>query len=471
MSRILVLIFVLTVATRTEAQLQAQRITTGSTGFSQPLFGTVAPGGNASVLYVAEKGGTIRTINTASPTATPQAFFNYSSVSGNTFTTAGEGGLIGMAFHPDFATNRTFYTYTTADGGGNLRIDQFQTTTGGAVDYTSRINLLTIAHPGQTNHNGGWLGFKPGDSGNNLYIATGDGGSSNDPNNNSQNTSSLLGKILRVNVGSGVTAAGSAAGGYTIPTGNMTVNPNGNLVSPAPPTLTVAPEVFAYGLRNPFRNSFDRGSPTGVGRGNLYIGDVGQNTREEISFIASNRVNSPTLNQNAGSQNGINFGWRLREGNDFNPAYGTTNLRNDNVDPAFTYLHPSSSTPFFGNSVTGGYVYRGPAFADSTSTNGDLNGTYVFADYASNQIGTMRIDPVTGLPIPASVINRTSELTGSGAVIDGIASFAEDGFGNLYYINLNNGDIYRFVPTPEPILLFVVGGGLVLMTVRRKTTP
>jgi len=430
--------------TALQAQLRAQRITTGPTGFVQPLFGTTAPGGNSSTLYVVEKNGTIRTINTASPTATPQSFFNYTSVPGNTFNTDGEGGLLGLAFHPSYATNGRFYTFSTADGGNNLRVDQF-TASGGVVNVNSRVNVVTVPHPGQTNHNGGWIGFKPGDSGPNLYIATGDGGGSNDPNNNSQNTNSLLGKLLRVNVG----ATGLAtANTYGIPSGNMTMNPNGAIA--VNPTNAVRPEIFAYGLRNPFRNSFDRGSPTGVGQGNLWIGDVGQNAREEIDYLPANRVNGTS-----GPSAGINYGWRLREGNVQTPSVGGPTPV-DYVGPTFDYVRTNNAAPFFGSSVTGGYVYRGPAFPDATGTGGDLNGTYLFTDFISSQIGSFRTDPLTGEMIPGSVINRTSEIIGNlpaGQVLNGVATFAEDGNGKLYMMDLSNGDIFSIVPIPEPALL------------------
>lgn len=471
MPRVLALPLLLLLSVPAEAQLRAQRITTGSTGFSLPLYGTTAPGGSASTMFVVEQGGTVRTINTASPSATPQAFFNINSFSGTGFTSATNGGgneqgLLGLAFHPNYASNGLFYAYYTSGSGANIRVnvDQFSAP-GGVVNTASRTNVLSIAHPSQTNHNGGWIGFKPGDTGPNLYIATGDGGSGNDPPNNSQNTSSLLGKMLRVNVGAnGI----STPGGYTIPAGNMTVNPNGNLTNPAPPTLTVAPEIFAYGLRNPFRNSFDRGDINGVGRGNLIIGDVGQSTREEINFIASNRVNSTVLNQSPGSQNGINFGWRVREGTVATPGVGSSELRNDSIEPVFDYVRTGTSgqLPFFGASVTGGYVYRGPAFADNSA---DLNGTYLFTDYISSQVGSFRIDPVTGAMIPGSLINRTNELVNNlpaGQTLSGVATFAEDGSGNLYMMDLSSGDVFRIVPVPEPTLLLPLA--LAFFAVRRK---
>ncbi|MFM9025725.1 MAG: PQQ-dependent sugar dehydrogenase [Planctomycetaceae bacterium] len=296
--------------------------------------------------------------------------------------------------------------------------------------------MISIPHPTNTNHNGGWIGFAPG-GGTVLSITTGDGGGSNDPANNSQNTNTLLGKLLRIDVGAGGLDFTSPAASYSIPAGNMTVNPNSNLASPAPPSLVVRPEIYAYGLRNPWRNAYDRLT------GDLYIADVGQGAREEINVIPAGRANTATLNQAAGSTNGINFGWRVREGTIATPSVGSSQLRNDDVAPVFDYVRSGTSgqLPFYGRSVTGGYIYRGPALHDFGM---NLDGTYLFADYVSNQIGSFRYD--VGMRALTDLRNRTSEIMGSlpaGVSLSGLASFAEDGLGNVYLLNASTGDVFR----------------------------
>ncbi len=420
-------------------QLAVKRITTGATGFSGPVFGVSAPG-DPNRLYVVEQGGQIRFIDTTSPTASPRPFFALTNANfpNTNLTTGGEQGLLGLAFHPEYQSNGLFYTYSTANSGNDLRVDQFRAVNG-VVQTGLRRTVLSIPHPNDTNHNGGWIGFSP-TGGTALYVATGDGGGGNDPANNSQSTGSLLGKMLRIDVGAAGLPFDGQTGGYTIPAGNMTVNPNGNLTSPAPPTTTVRPEIYAYGLRNPWRNSFDRLT------GDLYIGDVGQGAREEINVIPAGRQNTATLDRTAGSLNGINFGWRLREGTIATPTVGSSQLRYDNVQPVFDYVRNGTTgqLPFSGRSVTGGYVYRGDGFHDGGI---DLDGTYLFADYVSNQIGSFRYDATTGTL--ADLKNRTTEIRASlpsGTNLSGMASFAEDGAGNLYILSATSGDIFRIVP-------------------------
>lgn len=420
------------------AQLVAQRITSGPTGFTAPIYGASAPG-DPTTLYVVQQGGQIRAIDTGSPSATPRSFLSLTNTNfpSSNLTTGGEQGLLGLAFHPGYATNGLFYAFYTANSGNDLRVDQFRAR-GGVVETgsTARRTVISIPHPTNTNHNGGWIGFAPG-GGTVLSIATGDGGGGNDPANNAQNTNSLLGKMLRIDVGPEGLDFGGSGSAYSIPAGNMTVNPNGTLASPAPPSLVVRPEIYAYGLRNPWRNSFDRLT------GDLYIADVGQGAREEINVIPAGRANTATLNQAAGSTNGINFGWRVREGTIATPSVGSSQLRHDDVAPVFDYVRSGTSgqLPFYGRSVTGGYVYRGPTLHDFGV---DLGGTYLFADYVSNQIGSFRYD--VGTRALTDLRNRTSEIMGSlpaGVSLSGLASFAEDGLGNVYLLNASNGDVFR----------------------------
>jgi len=420
------------------AQLVAQRITSGPTGFTVPIFGVSAPG-DPTTLYVVQQGGQIRAIDTTSAAATPRSFFSLTNTNfpNSNLTTGGEQGLLGLAFHPAYATNGLFYAFYTANSGNDLRVDQFRSS-GGVVQTgtAARRTVISIPHPTNSNHNGGWIGFAPG-GGTVLSIATGDGGSGNDPGNNAQNTNNLLGKLLRIDVGANGLDFTSPSAAYVIPAGNMTVNPNGNLSSPAPPSLAVRPEIYAYGLRNPWRNSYDRVT------GDLYIGDVGQGAREEINVIPAGRLNSATLDQASGSANGINFGWRVREGSIATPSVGSSQLRNDDVGPILDYVRSgvSGQLPFFGRSVTGGYVYRGPALHDAGT---DLDGTYLFADYVSNQIGSFRYD--AGTRSLTDLRNRTAELTAglpAGASLSALASFAEDGLGNVYLLNASSGDVFR----------------------------
>jgi glucose/arabinose dehydrogenase len=407
-----------------QAQIQAQIV---GTGFSQPLFAASAPG-DAGTLYVVQKGGAILPLNPQTG-AVGSALLNLSTVSGAGLITGGEGGLLGLAFHPDFQNNGLMYvnyTYNNGQTGGALRVEQYQVT-GGVADPVSRQTVIEIAHPNNTNHYGGWIGFNPmnGTSGGNsgqLFIMTGDGGGSNDPANNAQNLDVLLGKTLRLDVGSGLTAANP---NYAIPTGNMS-------------GTNVQPEIYSYGLRNPFRSSFDRQT------GNLYIGDVGQSAREEINFIAN------------GSAGGQNFGWRLREGTIQNPAAGIGGPRPaDNVEPIHDYVRS------LGGSVTGGYVYRGPALDDSGQP---LDGHYIFGDYVSGRIFSFEYNG----SFVTTAVDRTTELGFAAGDIN-VSSFAEDGHGNLYVIDYA-GTVYQIIPVPEPAMigLVLVGAMAVGMSLKRR---
>ena len=262
----------LLLASVAHAQLAVERITTGPTGFSQPLFGASAPGEPAT-LYVVQKGGLIRSIDLTSPTATPQPFLTLNNTNfpdTDLYSAGGLSGLLGLAFHPGYATNGIFYAYYTSGTNREFRLDQFRAVDG-VVETGVRKNVLTI--PGSSTgsesnlnlrHAGGWIGFSP-TSQSELTIAVGDGPyvfvGTPDPENNAQNTGNLLGAVLRIDVGATGLDFGDPAATYTIPAGNMTVNPNGNLASPAPPSLAVQPEIFAYGLRNPWPASYDRLGP------------------------------------------------------------------------------------------------------------------------------------------------------------------------------------------------------------------
>jgi hypothetical protein len=419
----------LATSTRSVGQLSFQQV---GTGFSQPLFLTSAPGDDPNQVYVVQKGGLIRTLNTATGAVGATPFLNLPTVLGaGQLLTGGEQGLLGMTFGPGYSNGNGFMyvNYVASNGGattgGDTRVDRF-TVSGGVVNTASRVNVLSFQQPNFTNHKGGWIGFGQD---NLLYIATGDGGSANDPGNRAQNLNEYLGKILRVNP-----STTPGVGGYTIP-GSNPFSGNAN-----PVTQTI----FAYGLRNPFRNSFDRLT------GNLYIGDVGQDTREEIDFIAS------------GSAGGQNFGWRALEGNGDNPGVSDPPPAGA-VPPIYDYTHASVGGAA---SVTGGYVYRAGDILDNGQL---LDGTYLFGDFVTGRIFSFRYNG-TSL---TDFRDRSAEMNSIGVLgTFSLSSFGEDNMGRLYAIDIG-GQIYRIVgPAPEPSTVALIGVGAGAMGVwnwrRRK---
>ncbi|MCE4557121.1 PQQ-dependent sugar dehydrogenase [Roseateles cellulosilyticus] len=355
-------------------------------GYTEPVFLT-APSGDASRLFIVEKGGVIKMQSGGKVTP-------WLDISAQVNTDS-ERGLLGLAFDPNYATNGRFYV-DYIDKTTLATVVASYTATSQGVDKASARTILTVPQTGGfSNHKAGWIGFSPKDPGQ-LYIATGDGGSVNDPNNNAQNLSSNLGKLLRITPGTD--------GGYTVPADNPFVGAAGN------------DEIWAYGLRNPYRNSFDRTT------GDLWIGDVGQGQREEIDFASAA----------SGLGRGANYGWRLREGTIATPGVGGARPPGA-VDPIYDYGHT------VGQSVIGGYVYRGGADAN-------LEGKYVFGDYVSGSIWALSGGSVTALDSP---LNNTS----------GLSSFGEGGTGALYAIDIH-GNIYLLaaaVPEPAPAALLAVG--------------
>ncbi len=288
------------------------------TGLANPVQ-VVNAGDGTGRLFVVQKGGIIKCYNSSYTFLS-----NFLTVTG--ILTSGEQGLLSLVFHPDYETNGFFWVYYV-NSAGNLELSRFKVSNGdpNTADAASKQVVLTIPHPTNANHNGGELHFGPDGY---LYLSTGDGGGGGDTPNNSQNTSVLLGKLLRINP-----STGSSAPWYTVPAGN----PFGN-------------EVYCYGLRNPFRWSFD---PL---NGDLWIGDVGQNAWEEIDYRA------------AASINGTNFGWRCYEGN---ATYNTSGC-----GPMSSYTFPVYVYPTSGSSVIGGQVYRGTSYPA-------MQGMYVACDYYS----------------------------------------------------------------------------------------
>lgn len=365
--------------------------------FDQPVFATSAPG-DPDRLFVVEKTGQIKILDTATGTTNT---VNFLTIPQAQLQTGGEQGVLGLAFHPDYATNGRFFVYVT-NAAGDQEVRQYSrssTNPDRAAAVSSDV-ILTIPHPGNSNHNGGWISFGPDGY---LYIATGDGGGGGDPDNNAQNPNSLLGKMLRIDV-DGDDFGGDAGRDYAIPVDNPFVG------------FAALDEIWALGLRNPWRPSFDRVT------GDLYIADVGQGNREEINFQA------------VGSAGGENYGWVIREGTLVFDPNRPGNLPPDSpllTDPVLDYGHSFDANGGF--SVTGGYVYRGPAAG--------LQGVYLYADFISNQIWSFRI--VGGEVVDAA--NRTEQFVVTGGSLDSIASFAEDGRGNLYIVSIG-GDVFVLAP-------------------------
>ncbi|MEZ5039216.1 MAG: PQQ-dependent sugar dehydrogenase [Saprospiraceae bacterium] len=330
-------------------------------------------------LFIVEKNGYIRILQANGALETTPFLDIDDRVRGN----ESERGLLGLAFHPDYANNGYFFVnYTNNDG--DTRISRFKVSANNPnqADPNSEKILLSVDQPFE-NHNGGELAFGPDGY---LYIALGDGGSGGDPNNAGQTRTNLLGKMLRIDVNNG--------NPYAIPADNPFANDDFTL-----------DEVWALGLRNPWRFSFDRLT------GDLWIGDVGQGNWEEINF------------QLANSSGGENYGWRCYEGNaPFNTSGcpGANNL----VFP----IHDYSSNFTIGCSVTGGFVYRGSAFPD-------LYGHYVYTDYCSGRIWSIVPDGEGGW-------TNTEWLDGSNSQY---SSFGEDQNGELYLAAIGGGQIFRVV--------------------------
>jgi glucose/arabinose dehydrogenase len=305
-----------------------------ASGLAQPLFLT-SPPDDPNRIFIAEKGGRIKVLDLRTGRVDPQPFIDLSGE----VVTAGEQGLLGTAFHPDYADNGRFYVYIS-NKNGDTEVREYRVSDNDPTRavLSSGRTVLVIDQPDFANHKAGWIEFGPDG---NLYIATGDGGGGGDPNNNAQNKNSLLGKILRIDV-NGDDFPGNAQRNYAIPGDN-----------PFAGIKAGADEVWAYGLRNPFRNGFDRGT------GELYIADVGQNAWEEINLGGA----------------GANYGWKRFEGRTVFSA--ETELSGPHTPPIHVYAHNEAG----GRSVTGGYVYRGQSEG--------LHGQYFFADFVSDRIWTL----------------------------------------------------------------------------------
>lgn len=362
-------------------------------GLVRPIGVFHAPGDTAR-LFVIEKQGRIRIVSLATNTLIPTPFLDVDSITGGGTSTSSEQGLLGLAFHPDYDTNGLFYINHTNNSGDTVIAEYQVSGNPNIASVASRRQILFVDQP-FSNHNGGWIGFGPDGY---LYCGFGDGGSANDPGNRAQNLNQMLGKMLRIDI-NGDDFPADAARNYAIPADNPFVGVVGN------------DEIWAYGLRNPWRNSFDRET------GDLWIGDVGQNVWEEIDF------------QPASSTGGENYGWRCYEGNH---AFNTSGCAPSStmVFPVHEYSHS------FGCSITGGYMYRGCRMPEN-------NGEYFFADYCSASIWSFNFD---GTSIQ-NLTNRTADLApGGGLGISGVTSFGEDANGEIYLCDQSGGEIFRIVP-------------------------
>jgi glucose/arabinose dehydrogenase len=370
---VLLLSLVVPATTAAAFKISLARITSG---LSSPTQITNAGDGTGR-LFVVEKRGTIRVIEGGVLKA--GYFMDIRSIVSET----GERGLLGLAFHPDFKTNRQLFVYYT-NNGGDIVLSRYTTNVARTnVDESLPRPLLVIEHSAQTNHNGGALAFGP--SGN-LFIGVGDGGGSGDPNNNAQKKTTLLGKILRINVN------GTGSGPYdrySIPAGNPYAGATAGL-----------DEIWDIGLRNPWRISFDRGT------GKLFIADVGQNRYEEIN------------REEATFGGGRNYGWSAMEGKHCYKA-SRCPMAGDTL-PVAEYSHSGGNC-----SITGGYVYRG-------TLQSAFRGYYVFADYCSGRIWTM------------AHAGSTLALRADTSV--NITSFGEGETGEIYAVT-SSGYVYRVKAT------------------------
>jgi glucose/arabinose dehydrogenase len=439
-------------------------------GLSRPVFVT-APPGDFRRLFVVEKGGAIKVVDTTTnplPTVLSPNFLTI-TVTGNA-NASDERGLLGLAFHPNYRFNgRLFINYTATNGTGQLvtRIAEVinrnpatlvPTPSANTADPASLRVVMEFVQP-QNNHNGGWMGFGPDG---NLYISTGDGGGAYDddsghvaPGGNGQAITTPLGKMLRINVdGVGFAPSGGQIGGV----------PNGYLVPGDNPFVGATAgldEIWAFGLRNAWRPSFDRAT------GDLWIADVGQDWVEEINV-------QPALTAgNAASVRGRNYGWRCFEGTVPVPNGSLAAGFNNNACPSSAsgagytapvgeYLHAAVTPPatpqrligsFTGCSITGGYVYRGCGIPS-------LQGQYLFTDYCTGRIYR------TSLPAGGSQLNAAVELpqvwpsvASPGIPViarpaAALASFGEDAYGELYIVDQPGGRVFKVVPT---------GGGRVVL--------
>lgn len=387
MKRAVCAVLMLAAGSSAQAQLTTQLFVSG---IDRPVYMTHANDGTGRI-FVLEQEGAIRIVE-ADGTLLPTPFMDIDGTVIGGDSGGNEQGLLGLAFHPDYATNGKFYVNYTGSGG-DTRIAEYQVSAGDPnIADTGSARIIMFYDQPFSNHNGGWLGFGPDGY---LYISAGDGGSANDPGNRAGNLGNFLGKLHRINVDGGDDFPADANQNYEIPADNPFVGTAGAVES-----------IWAYGLRNPWRTSFDRET------GDLWIADVGQNVREEVNFAA------------AGGAGGEHYGWRCREG------FASTGLAcgatSGFTEPVHQYTHGAN-----GCSITGGYAYRGCELGDA------YTGLYFFSDYCSGRIWTL--DKDNGF---ANTLQFTAGFN--------VSSFGETESGELLVADLFGGQVYRIVNPNNP---------------------
>jgi glucose/arabinose dehydrogenase len=350
-------------------------------GLNQPIYTAFAPS-VPGLAYVVERPGIVRAVDLGDGTSV-----RFLRMRGRV-STNGEGGLLSIAFHPNYQSNGLFYAYYTTNGSHTIRIDEFETNSDTDAAENTRRKVIAIPHPGEENHQGGTIAFGPDDG--LLYAGTGDGGGGGDPKENAQDRGSLLGKLLRIN------PSGRRSGDYSTPPSNPFDGRKGR------------DEIYATGLRNPFRFSFD--PPTG----RIAIGDVGQFRFEEIDI------------ENEKSLRGANFGWDYFEGFHRHDTPGDNEAPRPNRK---AYQRPVHEYPHSqGNVVTGGVVVRDPALTE-------LERRYVYADFGTNKLRSFRVK-LSGSrndrPLALSIADPTS--------------FASGPDGGVYVTSLTQGRLLQLVP-------------------------
>ena len=414
---VLLAVVVLIAPADATAQLRTQLI---ASGLSAPVALVPDPL-QPSTFYIVEQGGLVKVLVNGQVQGAP--FIDLRSV----ISSGGERGLLGMAFSPD---NRVFFNFTNSNGDTVIARFRRDPASPLRADPATRFDLMWptgerfIRQP-FANHNGGHLEFGPDGL---LYIGLGDGGSANDPQNNAQNPFSLLGKMLRIDVA----VTDSDQVGYRVPPSNPFVDQQ---------PIAALGEIWSFGLRNPWRYSFD---DVGAGAtGAMFIGDVGQNAREEI-------------NAELAGAGGRNYGWRIREGRiptpdvaATEPAYGPL------ADPIFDYGRTE------GQAVTGGYLYRGNGLAPA------YRERYFFADYVTSRVWSVGLTLLgNGEIAVTNIVEHTSEL---GGALGGVASFGRDREGELYLLTFS-GSILKIVgdagppPAPPQNLTTIVNGQTVTVS-------
>lgn len=407
MAGLILLAAVCVVAFRILAQAPL-RMRVYASGFTNPLAIVQDPT-DRSVQFVLEQAGRIRVVRDGLIAAADFLDLRGAVVSG------GEQGLLGLVFPPDGSSGRFFVNFT--DRSGNTVVARFRRSAGNPLiaDPASRFDLrwstgLAFIRQPFANHNGGHLAFGPDGF---LYVGLGDGGSGDDPDHRAQNPDELLGKMLRIDVN----VSDSDPSGFAVPPANPFVG--------APGTRR---EIWDFGLRNPWRYTFD--DPARGGTGALVIADVGQNRIEEIDYEPRGR-------------GGRNYGWRNREGaHDYvtsrPPAF--TPL----IDPIFEYDHS------VGASITGGYVYRGTALGS------EYQGRYFFADFIRGRVWSIAlvVDPGTGEARATGLIEHTSDLGGT-TQLGNVSSFGVDAGGEIFVVSYSRGIVFKLAgplaPPPTPL--------------------